>query len=248
MQLLVPDGRLDENWFKAIVAQVKAGQQGLIFDTDQISEPTIRDLANEVGSEYPEVKVTEAEVDQDRNGREGAARVDWWVSTGKNGRRLANIKFNQDKVIEVLKKLGGLSAKNVDRAIEILDGVLQWVEEVPAPASVPAPPQPRAVVRTLPNGEPELSIDATESEMRNASVEQLRDLDARRRNPSRQKFEQVTQGSDKSRQLMMPKYELPPMPASVTRKTLQTCSRGEFEKFRRLYGDASIDARLQGRG
>jgi len=240
---------VDENIFKAIVAQVKTSGQGLLFDTDLIKEETVRDLANEIGTEQPEVKATEAEVDQDRNGREGAARVDWWVSTGKNGRRLANIKFNQDKVIEVLKKLGGLSAANVDKAIEVLDGVLQWVEYVPAPAPslAPAPPQP-AVVRTLPNGEPELSIDATESQMRAASIEQLRDLDARRRNPNRQKFEQVTQGSDKSRQLMMPKYELPPMPASVTRKILQTCSRGEFEKFRRLYGDASIDARLQGTG
>jgi len=42
----------------------------------------------------------------------------------------------------------------------------------------PPPPQP---VRLLPNGEPELPLDASQFQMRRASVDQLRDLDARRR-------------------------------------------------------------------
>ena len=56
--------------------------------------------------------------------------------------------------------------------------MLQW--DTPSPALAPAP---EPAVRMIPgkNGpEPELRIDASESEMRAASVEQLRDLSKRR--------------------------------------------------------------------
>jgi hypothetical protein len=247
---LAETDKLDHGIYESIIAQTKT-VQGPIFDVAAIGEATIREIAIEAATEHVEIQATPEELTQERNNQEGAARWTWWINTGKGGKRL--LPINQNKVVEVLKKLGSLSAAHVDRAVEILDGdgVLQWqqISAPTAPSPAPAPPQPPApVVRTLPNGEPELRIDATESEMRNASVEQLRDLDARRRNPSRQKFEQVTQGSDNSRQLMAPKHEFPPMPLEVTRKELITCSRGKFENYRQRYGTSAIDARLQGRG
>jgi len=250
LKALVKTDKLDQGIYEAIVVQTR-NQQGPIFDTAGIQEQTIRDLAEEIGNENLEVQATADEVNQERNSREGAARFDWWATTGKNGKRLAQIKFNMDRVIEVLKKLGGLSAANVDKAIDVLDGVLQWeilVPSAPAPAP-PTPPAPPPQKRLLPNGEEEqLDLNASDSQMRNASVDQLRDLDARRRsNPSRRQFEAVTQGSKGSPQLMALKHEFPPMPSEVTRKELITCSRGKLEKYRHLYGDASIDARLQGR-
>ncbi len=242
----LPPEKLDEGLRNSILAQAR-NQQGLIFDTSQMQEPEVRKLAEEVAAEYSEIVATADEVNQERNSREGAARFDWWATTGKNGKRLAPIKFNMDRVVNILKKIGGLSAANIDRAIEIADGTLQRVEEAPAPAPPPTPPTPPPQKRLLPNGEKELDLNASDSQMRNASVAQLRDLDARRRNSSRN-FEPVTQGSDSSRQLMAVKHEFPPMPLEVTRKELLSCSRGKLEKYRHLYGDAAIDARLQNRG
>ena len=101
-------------------------------------------------------------------------------------------------------------------------------------------------VRTLPSGEPELPLDASDQQLRSATVAQLRDLDARRRNPSGQKFIAVTNGS--AQQLMMPKHEFAPMPAEITRHELINCSRGKLEKYRQRYGNDAITARLQNRG
>src|SRR5713101_9015505 len=148
----LPPEKLDEGLRDSILAQAR-NQQGLIFDTSQMQEPEIRKLAEEVGAELPEVQATADEVNQERNSREGAARFDWWATTGKNGKRLAPIKFNMDRVVDILKKIGGLSAVNIDRAIEIAGGTLQWVEGVPAPVPAPAPPTPPAPppVRILPS-------------------------------------------------------------------------------------------------
>jgi hypothetical protein len=245
IQALVPSGAVDESIFKSIVAQAKAAGQGLIFDSDKISEEAIRTLAVEIATEHEEVRATDEDLNRDRNSKEGADRFSWWCNTGKNGNRLAETAFNQNKIVEVLRQLGGLSSYNIDRAIEILDGVLQWkqVAPPPAPAQV-APPQPAPVVRILPSGEPELSIDATDAEMRRASIEQLRDLDSRRRNPSR-KFKAVTQGA---MPLMTLVHEYEPMPQEISRKALINASRSLFESWKRRFGEAAIDARLQGRG
>src|SRR5690349_12373040 len=91
MQLLLPQ-KLDAGIFQAIVSQVKAGGQGLIFDTDLIKETTVRDLAVEVGNEYPETKVSA----EDENVMAVAARVRHWF-TWQNGRRLSPGHFNTNR-------------------------------------------------------------------------------------------------------------------------------------------------------
>ena len=80
---------------------------------------------------------------------------------------------------------GYVSSANIDVAIKILGprgtNVLTWTPKVaPAPPTPPPPP-----VRYLENGEPELPINATEQQMKKASIAQLRDL-SRRRGEGRQ--------------------------------------------------------------
>src|SRR5713226_9699310 len=152
LKSLAQTDNLDQGIYESVLAQTR-NVQGYIFDSTQIQEPEIRKLAEEVGAEFPEIQATADEVNQERNSREGASRFDWWATTGKNGKRLAPIKFNMDRVVDILKKVGGLSAANIDRAIEICDGTLQWVLTPPAPAPAPTPPSPPPQKRLLPNGE-----------------------------------------------------------------------------------------------
>jgi hypothetical protein len=74
---------------------------------------------------------------------------------------------------------GYWSEKAVDVAIDILGprgkNVLTWVKVKSVPSLPPAEP-----VRLLDNGQPELPLDAGESQMYSASKEQLRDLSKRR--------------------------------------------------------------------
>jgi len=114
--------------------------------------------------------------------RYALARIEYWKSQGlednsHNADSIANFIQTSDK----LKSLkGSFTPQTVDLAIDFLgargSNTLQWRPKVAAPP--PPPPQP---VRRLPNGEPELPLDANQFQMRRASVEQLRDLDARRR-------------------------------------------------------------------
>jgi hypothetical protein len=74
---------------------------------------------------------------------------------------------------------GYWSEKAVDVAIDILGprgkNILTWVKVKSAPSLPPAEP-----VRLLDNGQPELPLNATDSQMYSASKEQLRDLSKRR--------------------------------------------------------------------
>jgi|HubBroStandDraft_6_1064221.scaffolds.fasta_scaffold02488_13 hypothetical protein len=72
---------------------------------------------------------------------------------------------------------GYWSVQIVDAAIANLGNKLTWRK---AEAPTPPPAQPTEVLDTLPNGEPQLSLDADARTMRAASITQLRDLDKRR--------------------------------------------------------------------
>src|SRR6266851_7927535 len=232
LKSLAQTDKLDHGIYESIVAQTQ-NVQGHIFDsTTQIQEPEIRKLAEEVSAEYPEVQATTAEVDQEKSWHEGSARVDWWVSTGKNGRRLANIKFNMDRMVDILKKIGGLSAANVDRAIEICDGTLQWEVLVPpAPAPAPTPPSPPPQKRLLPNGEEEIDISTPDFLLSKYSTTQLRDLDARR-NPNRR----------------APVYGFEQLPQEITDKSIRMAPLNLLKSWRQRFGERALDDRLAGRG
>jgi len=85
------------------------------------------------------------------------------------------------------KAKGYWSARGVDAAFSNLRATLKWEPKMP-PVTAPAPVQSEPI-RLLGNGEPELSLDAGESEMRAASIQQLRDL-SRRRNEGKQTWRQ----------------------------------------------------------
>jgi hypothetical protein len=108
----------------------------------------------------------------------GVRRLEQYAEQG-----LAEVPENAQAVQEWLNAnlKGYWSAAGVDAAIQNLGprgtNVLRWK---PKQSATPAPPAP-AAARTLSNGEPELALDADERAMRKASVVQLRDLSARRR-------------------------------------------------------------------
>jgi hypothetical protein len=117
-----------------------------------------------------------------RDEREASARVEYWKSQGRednehNATAITNFLQTSDKLKSVK---GRFTPQTVDLDVDFLGAkgskVLQWRPKVGAPP--PPPPQP---VRRLSNCEPELPLDANQFQMRRASVEQLRDLDARRR-------------------------------------------------------------------
>jgi hypothetical protein len=70
----------------------------------------------------------------------------------------------------------------VDKTVEKLCDRLEWATKPATPA--PAPPSAESV-RLLPNGEPELQLNASVAEMRAGSKTQLQDL-SRRRGEGRQ--------------------------------------------------------------
>jgi hypothetical protein len=79
------------------------------------------------------------------------------------------------------KVKGYWSVAGVDAAIANLRSQLKWRPKVtPVPQPPPAEPV-QEVLEPLPNGDPRLPLDASQFQMVRASVEQLRDLDARRR-------------------------------------------------------------------
>jgi hypothetical protein len=192
-------------------------------------------------ADEPQVGVTEQELSAGRTIDEQAAvdRMRHWSQFLVDDAH--NIELLRGHIV---KEFGGrLSGPAIDASVAANKAALHWKAPVVSKPAPPPPPPPRK----LQDGSDELPLNATESQMKAASVLQLRDLDSRRRNNG-QKFVPVTRGSDSSRQLMMPKHEFPPLPAIVTRKVLLTCSREQFEAYRMRHGDANIDARLQNCG
>jgi hypothetical protein len=115
--------------------------------------------------------------------RAATARLAEWESAG-----LLNNQHNHDAItdfiatshhLQALK--GRLTAQAVDICIDFLgpkgSNTLQWVAKKVAPVVASAPMLPK--VRVLSNGEPELPLNATEQQMRKASITQLKDLSRR---------------------------------------------------------------------
>ena len=102
-------------------------------------------------------------VQQQRVNDEQAAYV-YWQKQVEAGVMLDSQK-NRDAVIAYLSEHNQLpSVATIQAALMALHETLEKPE----------------VLGTLPNGEKQLPIDASESEMKRASVQQLRDLSARR--------------------------------------------------------------------
>src|SRR5207247_2062108 len=125
-QLLVPSGKVDDGIFSSLVSQIKVSNQTLLFETDLIPEGTIRDLAVQIGQEFPDVVASEAEVKEAAlkaaDVKAGAERFAWWCNVGKNGKRLAKITFNRDRIFDFLEKHNkGLGAATIDEACAALD-------------------------------------------------------------------------------------------------------------------------------
>jgi len=86
-----------------------------------------------------------------------------------NKESLADCPENRDLIVNYLNECNlPASLKSAQQAVAALKDKLIWIREAVE------------VFGTLPNGEPQLSINASESEMKRASVAQLRDLSARR--------------------------------------------------------------------
>jgi len=105
----------------------------------------------------------------------GLARLQWYADQ----RGLLPVPENAVAVKAFLdERLRGYwSAAGVDAAIANLRSTLQWKPKTPPPVTAPVQPEP---IRLLDNGEPELPLTATETQMRRASIAQLRDLSRRR--------------------------------------------------------------------
>jgi len=118
--------------------------------------------------------------EQDR--KAAHARYDQYIAEG-----LVDSERNANLILQFSKeKANGLmNAQVVDLAISNLGprGTNQLKRGAPQPAATtPTPQEP--VQEFLPNGEPQLPLDASESAMRRASVTQLHDL-AKRQQASR---------------------------------------------------------------
>jgi hypothetical protein len=120
----------------------------------------------------------------ERDQREAEARLGFWQSQG-----LEDTHQNAQTITDWLTKnvKGYPSGPGIDVAVEC-EGPrgtnrLTWRKSEPvAPISLRPPAEP---VRLLPNGQPELPLNASEAKMRAASKEQLQDL-SRRRGEGRQ--------------------------------------------------------------
>lgn len=252
LSLLVPDGTLDEKFYKQFVELAKGSS---VLDVAKVPEAFRRDLVElfeanpQIVATAEEVEAAQAEAARQQNVLDVAARIRWWLfqNVDKDGRRLAKIIFNRDRIIQALDKQREKQGKDpnpadVDATVAKLSHELQWeiIQSAPAPAPA-APPPP---IRTLPSGEPELPLDASESQMRAASVEQLRDLDARRRGG--RKFIAVTHGSGS--QLMVSEDMLPPLPPEISPKAIKNAPSNLLKNWRNRFGQQALDDRLAGRG
>jgi hypothetical protein len=231
--LLVPDGTLDENLYKQYVAFAKGSTVLDVADAPYAFRGDLVELVEthpQIVADPKEIDAAEAEAVRAKNEQEAIQRFNFWIEKGEGNRRLQRVPYNSEKIIEAIQKTGRpVTAALVDECIRKLSHLLYWQELVsatPPPAPLSLPP-----VRTLTNGDPELSIDATESEMRRASKEQLQDLD-RRRNPNRR----------------AQTYEFEVMPAEITRKAIINAPVALIKTWERRFGTDAINARLQGRG
>lgn len=154
------------------------------IDTEKIPSNQYRKKFEDWAAEQDVAqKQAEAEKRQQRekdeqNAKAVDARIRWWINQG-----LVNSDANAKMLIDFVnshKKLRAVTVVTpdlIDAVVQILrhEGKLEWHVPQPTPAQTPAP-----AIRMLPNGEPELDINASDSEMLRASIPQLRDLSKRR--------------------------------------------------------------------
>ena len=221
---------------RALYNQIKRHVDGRICGTETFDVPIAFAKAVERWqetnpSELWEEQQKQAEKDAlkarvEKDEKAAIARLNWWETQGLLPTP-KNIGLVKQWVL--VQGAGYLSAANIDSAINALRDQLEWAQPA-APVASAAPVAPVAPV-PLPNGEIELPLDASEPEMRRASVAQLQDLD-RRRNPNRK----------------APTYGFEVMPAEITRKAIINAPVALIKTWERRFGRDAIDARLQGRG
>jgi len=133
----------------------------------------------EILREAMDLNETEARRKREADEKAGLARLQQY----QRERGLLDSQHNGEAIRKFLEEHpqtnGIVTESTIDVAISHLgpkgSNTLQWAQ--PKPATPPSVPD----VRRLPNGEAELPIDASEVAMRKASVPQLKDLAARRR-------------------------------------------------------------------
>jgi hypothetical protein len=118
----------------------------------------------------------------ERDKVEGLARLQKYADEQNLLETPENVALVQKWLDEKVK--GYWSASGVSAAIANLRATLKWKPKTPPPVTAPVTVQPEPI-RLLGNGEPELPINATEQQMKKASIAQLRDL-SRRRGEGRQ--------------------------------------------------------------
>lgn len=160
---------LDDATREEIVAMIPALAKMVDPDDALAVNKQMNDLVITAGS-----RDAKARVDREA----GIARLlEWSKSAGLEDTKL-NSEHIQKWLVENCK--GYLSASNINVAIDCLGprgtNVLTWRK--PEPAAPVASEQPK--VELLPNGEPQLPLDASADQMRGASLTQLRDLSHRR--------------------------------------------------------------------
>jgi hypothetical protein len=233
LEALTHDGTLDVSYYKQYVALAKGSSVLDVADAPYAFRGDLMELVEihpQIVADSKEIDAAADEAVRAKNEQEAIQRFDFWLK-GDGKRRLQRVPYNSEKVIEAIQKTGRpVTAALVDECIRKLDHLLFW-EELAQITPPPPPAQPAPVVRTLSSGDPELNIDASESEMRRASKEQLQDLD-RRRNPNRK----------------APTYGFEVMPAEITRKAIINAPLALIKTWERRFGRDAIDARLQGRG
>ena len=140
----------------------------------------------------PEPQIDFAELERDQRAqmdeRAARAQLDQWVSEGN----LEPCDFNLSLIRHYITTQAGdyFSADSVNAAVEALgpqgSNRLRWLALAPPQ---PAPPAPPVIVLTkLKDGTTQLPLDADERTMKRAGVAQLYDLNARRREASKQQF------------------------------------------------------------
>jgi hypothetical protein len=137
------------------------------------------------------VKSESKRLQTERDKAEGLARLQQYANEQGLLETPENVALIQKWLDEKVKSYW--SARGVDAAVANLRATLKWKPKTPPPAVAPAPVQ-RETIRLLGNGEPELPINATEQQMKKASIIQLRDL-SRRRGEGRQTWRKGRTGA-----------------------------------------------------
>jgi hypothetical protein len=148
-----------------------------------INEPNPNSFQKPLGDEINVESAATAVAEQKRQADEKTAfaRAEQYV----NEQGLDTTDENAAAITSYVNQYyqGYWSPQIVDNTIAYLSrhGKITFTKKVAAAPATPAP-----VTRSLPNGEVELPLNASEGQMRAASIEQLKDL-SRRRNEGKQK-------------------------------------------------------------